>query len=101
MFFEPLTCCSIGAAIDCATTVALAPGNEVETSTCGGTICGYCVIGSPSTATPPASEMISEITRENRPVDKEIKHAYFAALYGAGAAASLPGSLLAAALASP
>src|SRR5882757_2135608 len=64
MFFEPLTCCSIGAAIDCATTFALAPGNEVETSTCGGTICGYCEIGSPNTATPPASEMISEITAE-------------------------------------
>src|SRR3954454_1199433 len=64
MFFEPFTCCSMGAAIDCATTVAFAPGNEVETSTCGGTICGYCVIGRPRTATAPASEMISEITAE-------------------------------------
>src|SRR5713101_44229 len=64
MPFEPFTCCSIGAAMDSLTTLALAPGNEVDTSTCGGTICGYCAIGRPNAATAPASVMMSEMTVE-------------------------------------
>src|SRR5215471_4216552 len=64
MLFAPLICCSRGAPIDCATTPALAPGKFVATCTCGGTICGYCEIGSPSQATAPASVMTSDRTEE-------------------------------------
>src|SRR5262245_8083069 len=64
MLFAPLICCSSGAAIDCATTPALAPGKFVDTCTCGGTICGYWETGSPSQATAPASVMTSERTEE-------------------------------------
>src|ERR1700674_868353 len=64
MFFAPFTCCSIGEAMDCVTTSALAPGNEVKTCTWGGTICGYCEIGRPNAARAPARVMISEITVE-------------------------------------
>src|SRR5438094_9113394 len=64
MFFAPFTCCSIGAAIDCDTTSALAPGKLVCTCTCGGTICGYCAMGSPKPASAPPSSTISEMTVE-------------------------------------
>src|SRR5436189_1954929 len=64
MFFAPLICCSIGAATDCTTTSALAPGKVVCTCTCGGTICGYCEMGRPKPASAPASVMISEMTVE-------------------------------------
>src|SRR5512146_2035112 len=64
MFFAPLTCCSIGEAMDWTTASALAPGKLAVTSTWGGTICGNCVIGKPSAATAPARVMISEMTVE-------------------------------------
>src|SRR5207302_9296514 len=50
----PLTCCSIGAATVSATTLALAPGYDADTSTVGGAISGYCAIGSVMSAMPPA-----------------------------------------------
>jgi hypothetical protein len=40
----------------------LAPGYCVETSTVGGAISGYCVIGSTRAAIPPASTITSERT---------------------------------------
>src|SRR5208282_2248864 len=64
MLLAPLICCSSGAAIDCETTSAFAPGKVAETCTCGGTICGYCEIGSSNAATAPAKVMISEMTVE-------------------------------------
>src|SRR5881275_94035 len=41
----PLTCCSMGAATVSATTTALAPGYDAETSTVGGVISGYWATG--------------------------------------------------------
>src|SRR5260370_808062 len=41
----PLTCCSMGAATVSATTLALAPGYDADTSTVGGAISGYCATG--------------------------------------------------------
>src|SRR6267154_3738303 len=64
MLLAPLTCCSIGAATDSATTCALAPGKLVVTWTCGGTICGYCAIGRLNPASAPASRITSEMTVE-------------------------------------
>src|SRR5499426_4659586 len=64
MLFAPLICCSRGAALDCATPPALAPGKFVDACTGGGTICGYWETGSPSQATAPASVMTSERTEE-------------------------------------
>src|SRR5436190_127476 len=51
----PLTCCSIGAATVSATTWALAPGYDAETSTVGGVISGYCATGKFISAMAPAS----------------------------------------------
>src|SRR4030095_16445934 len=62
MSWAPLTCCSIGAATDCATTSAFAPGKLVVTVTWGGTTCGYCAIGRPSAARAPTRIMTSAIT---------------------------------------
>src|SRR5437867_4484228 len=64
MSCEPLTCCSIEAATDCATTSALAPGKLVVTVTWGGTTCGYCAIGRPAAASTPTRIMISAMTVE-------------------------------------
>ena len=64
MSWEPLTCCSTGAATDCATTSALAPGKLVVTVTWGGTTCGYCAIGSSSAASAPTAIMMSAMTVE-------------------------------------
>ena len=64
MSCEPLTCCSMGAATDCATTSALAPGKLVVTVTCGGTTCGYCAIGSSTAASTPTRIMMSAMTVE-------------------------------------
>src|SRR5260370_42271778 len=64
MACAPLTCCSMGAATDCSTTSALAPGNAVDTVTWGGTTCGYCAIGRPSAASTPTRIMISAMTVE-------------------------------------
>src|SRR5207248_11271267 len=50
MLSTPLTCCSIGAATVSATTWALAPGYDAETSTVGGAISGYCANGSVNSA---------------------------------------------------
>src|SRR5215207_2308465 len=41
MFSTPLICCSIGAATVSATTLALAPGYVVVTTTVGGVMAGY------------------------------------------------------------
>src|SRR5207302_5539333 len=54
MSSTPLICCSIGAATVSATTLALAPGYDADTSTVGGAISGYCAIGSVMSAMPPA-----------------------------------------------
>src|SRR5271156_2081636 len=64
MSWEPLTCCSMGAATDCATTSALAPGKVVDTVTWGGTTCGYWAIGRPRIESPPIRIMISAMTVE-------------------------------------
>src|SRR4051812_36369111 len=58
----PLTCCSIGAATVLATTSALAPGKDADTSTVGGVISGYCVTGSRTTKIPPARVMTIDST---------------------------------------
>src|SRR5882762_2482624 len=44
MSCAPLTCCSMDAATDSETTLALAPGNAAFTVTWGGTTCGYCAL---------------------------------------------------------
>src|SRR5437764_15402468 len=58
----PFTCCSIGAATVSATTWALAPGYEAETSTVGGVISGYCAMGKVQPAMLPASTMTIDST---------------------------------------
>src|SRR3954468_23427893 len=58
----PLTCSSIGVVTLCSTTWALAPGNVAATCTVGGLICGYCEIGSPGKASPPASTITIDRT---------------------------------------
>src|SRR5262245_48422238 len=58
----PLTCCSIGAATVSATTCALAPGYEAETSTVGGAISGYCASGSVKRAMVPPSTITIDST---------------------------------------
>src|SRR5215471_3303983 len=64
MSCAPLTCCSIGAATDCATTSALAPAKLVDTETWGGTTCGYCAIGRDRAARAPTRIMTSAMTVE-------------------------------------
>src|SRR6266851_10138600 len=64
MSCEPLTCCSMGAATDCDTTSALAPGKVVVTVTWGGTTCGYWAIGRFTAASEPTRIMISAMTVE-------------------------------------
>src|SRR5215510_14483911 len=58
----PLTCCSMGAATVSATTWALAPGYDADTSTDGAVISGYCATGSVNKAIPPPSTMTMEST---------------------------------------
>src|SRR5207302_719810 len=62
MFSTPLTCCSTGAATVSATTSALAPGYDADTSTVGGVISGYCVTGRVKTAMAPAIVMTMDST---------------------------------------
>src|SRR5262249_48288527 len=62
MFSTPLACCSMGAATVSATTLALAPGYEADTTTVGGAISGYCATGSVTKATVPASTMTMDST---------------------------------------
>src|SRR6185369_14279110 len=64
MSCAPFTCCSIGAATDCATTSAFAPGKLVDTVTCGGTTWGYCAIGKSSADRTPTRIMTSAMTVE-------------------------------------
>src|SRR5689334_5572322 len=58
----PLTCCSMGAATVSATTLALAPGYDADTSTVGGVISGYWAIGSVISAMPPPRVMTIDST---------------------------------------
>src|SRR5437764_13522729 len=58
----PFTCCSIGAATVSATTWALAPGYEAETSTVGGVMSGYCAMGKVQPAMLPASTVTIDST---------------------------------------
>src|SRR5258708_20463407 len=58
----PFTCCSIGAATVSATTWALAPGYDADTSTVGGAISGYCATGSVNRATVPPSTITIDST---------------------------------------
>ena len=62
MFSTPLIFCSSGVATAASTSVALAPTNVVVTCTIGGTISGYCAIGSPCIATRPSITMTMEST---------------------------------------
>src|SRR6516164_962426 len=62
MSSTPLTCCSIGAATDSATTVASAPGYWHMTWIVGGVICGYWARGNVNTETSPASVMTIDKT---------------------------------------
>src|SRR3982751_4449198 len=61
-FSTPLIFCSSGVATEASTSVALAPMNVVVTWTIGGTISGYCAIGSPRIATTPSSTMMIDST---------------------------------------
>src|SRR5258706_11081738 len=65
MSCAPLTCCSMDAATDSETTLALAPGNAAFTVTWGGTTCGYCAIGRPSAASAPDRIISSAMTVES------------------------------------
>src|ERR1700687_704349 len=58
----PLTCCSMGAATVSATTLALAPGYDAETSTVGGAISGYWATGKVNRAMLPASTITMDRT---------------------------------------
>src|SRR5438105_39546 len=62
MFSTPLTCCSMGAATVSATTWALAPGYDADTSTVGGVISGYCATGSVKAAMKPPSTVTMDST---------------------------------------
>src|SRR5579883_2910022 len=62
MFSTPFTCCSMGAATVSATTWALAPGYEADTSTVGGVISGYWATGSVNSAMLPARTMTIDRT---------------------------------------
>src|SRR5579859_4317640 len=58
----PFTCCSIGAATVSATTSALAPGYDADTSTVGGAISGYCASGNVNSAMVPPNTMTIDST---------------------------------------
>ena len=60
----PLTCSSIGAAIDCSMVAASAPGKTPETTMVGGVIWGKRATGRPDSATPPASVIMMARTVE-------------------------------------
>jgi hypothetical protein len=61
-FSTPLVCCSSGVATDASTSVALAPMKVVVTWIIGGTISGYCAMGSPRMATKPSSTRMIDRT---------------------------------------
>ncbi len=89
-FSTPLIFCSSGVATEASTSVALAPMNVVVTWTIGGTISGYCAIGSPCIATTPSStRMIDSTIATIGRLTKKRAMVYFAspavsALGGAG-----------------
>src|SRR5262249_37975404 len=58
----PLTCSSMGAATVSATTWALAPGYDADTSTVGGVMSGYWATGSVNNAMVPASTITMDST---------------------------------------
>ena len=60
----PLTCCSIGAAIDCSMVAASAPGKVVDTTIVGGVISGKRATGRPESDTAPAMVMMIAMTVE-------------------------------------
>src|SRR4051794_35324754 len=82
MFSTPLTCCSMGAATVSATTWALAPGYDADTSTVGGAMSGYCATGRLTMAMPPPSTMTMDSTEAK--IGRLMKNA------GNTGAASLP-----------
>src|SRR6187399_1147528 len=84
-FSTPLIFCSSGVATEASTSVALAPMNVVVTWTIGGTISGYCAIGSPLIATTPRRTMMidSTIATIGR-LTKKRAMIYFASLAVAG-----------------
>ena len=61
-FSTPLIFCSSGVATAASTSPAAAPTNVVVTCTIGGTISGYCAIGSPCIATSPSITMMMDNT---------------------------------------
>ncbi len=72
MCSTPLTCCSIGAATESATTLAFAPGYEQATCTVGGVMSGYWATGSMNAATPPNSVIDDRNDPgEDRMIDEE------------------------------
>src|SRR5215469_5151278 len=62
MLSTPLISCSIGVATVCDNTSAEAPGNDVFTTTVGGAISGYSVIGSARYEMYPTSVTMIDIT---------------------------------------
>src|SRR6267378_20871 len=94
MSCAPLTCCSMDAATDSETTLALAPGNEAFTVTWGGTTCGYCAIGRPSAASAPDRIISSAMTVEStgRSMKKLSIVDYFADLLAEARATGLTGA---------
>src|SRR5437588_11748838 len=62
MFSTPLICCSMGAATVSATTWALAPGYDADTSTVGGAISGYWATGNVNSAMLPPRVMTMDST---------------------------------------
>src|SRR6187401_3065721 len=62
MFSTPFTCCSIGAPIVSATVCAFAPGYDAVTLTVGGTMSGYCEMGSDVSAIAPTIVMTMDST---------------------------------------
>jgi hypothetical protein len=62
MFSTPLICCSSGVATDDSTSVALAPMKVVVTWIIGGTISGYCAMGSRCMATRPSRMTMIDMT---------------------------------------
>src|SRR5205823_6368764 len=62
MLSTPFICCSTGVATDCSIVTASAPGYVAVTSICGGTISGYCAIGSVRIDTRPTRTVAIAIT---------------------------------------
>src|ERR1700726_111024 len=65
MLSTPLISCSIGVATVCETTAADAPAKVAVTSTVGGAISGYSLIGSARNDMAPTSVMMIAMTAAN------------------------------------